>query len=95
MAAKKKGAPAPRPRSGFVTEEQRHTKRIVLRLDPETEQRLRSFAFEHGWSLSETVSEAFKALERELEEEFVENARYCPHDVMLGAGVCDECQKEG
>lgn len=28
MGSKKKGAPAPRPRSGFVTEEQRHTVRV-------------------------------------------------------------------
>ena len=28
MAGKKRGAPAPRPRSGFVTEEQRHTVRV-------------------------------------------------------------------
>lgn len=70
--SKKRGASAPRPRSGFVTEEQRHTKRIVLRLDEATDVRLRSFAFEHGWSISETVKQAFEALERELQADFEE-----------------------
>jgi hypothetical protein len=32
MGSKKKGASAPRPRSGFVTEEQRGTVRLNLRL---------------------------------------------------------------
>ena len=63
---KKRGAPAPRPRSGFVTEEQRGTERLTLRLDPDTMDRLRAFAAEHGWTVAQTVAEAFKALEREL-----------------------------
>jgi hypothetical protein len=59
MASKKSGENIP---EGF-----RNTEAIKLRLDQETAQRLRSFAVEHGWSLSETVAEAFKALERELD----------------------------
>lgn len=70
-AAKKKSAP--RPRSGFVTEEQRNTDRLTLRLDPEAMTRLRAFAFEHGWTVSQTVAEALGALERELATEHKEN----------------------
>lgn len=71
MSARKKKV-EPRPRSGFVTEEQRNTERITLRLDEETMTRLRSFAFEHGWTVAETVKQAFEALERELEADFEE-----------------------
>ena len=84
MAAKKKGGKvAPRPRSGFVTEEQRKTERITLRLDPDTMARLRDFAAEHGWSVSESVTEAFKALERELE------AQLAASQEALGAKLTD------
>jgi hypothetical protein len=51
--------------SGIVTEEQRHTKRVVLRLSPEVESELRWFAGERDWSLSETVTRALAALQRE------------------------------
>lgn len=70
MATKKRGAPAPRPRSGWVSEDDRKTERITLRLDPETMTRLRSFAFEHGWTVAECVKQAFEALDRELQADF-------------------------
>ena len=69
MAGKKSGVPAPRPRSGFVTEEQRKTERLTLRLDPDTMGRLHSIADELGLSLAETVKQAFEAFERELDAE--------------------------
>lgn len=100
MAAKKKGGKqAPRPRSGFVTEEQRHTVRVVLRLKPEVADLLYSLATEIGKpgkadTYAETVRQALEALNREMNAESEENALYCPHDVMIGAGICDECAKE-
>lgn len=59
-----KGGSTPRPRSGFVTEEQRHTERITLRLDPDAMRRLRSLAERYGWTVSEAVTEALALLER-------------------------------
>lgn len=69
MGAKKKGAPAPRPRSGFVTEEQRHTERLTLRLDKVTMGRIRSIAVELGLSHAKVIKQAFEAFERELDAE--------------------------
>lgn len=63
------GFMASKKASGFVTEEQRHTDRITLRLDKVTMNRMRSVAIEHGWSMAETVKQAFEALNRELNEE--------------------------
>lgn len=65
MGSKKRGAKAPRPRSGFVTEEQRNTERLTLRLDPETMSQMRAFAEERGWTIAECVQQAFEALQRE------------------------------
>jgi hypothetical protein len=70
MAAKKKRAKkAPRPRSGFVTEEQRNTERLTLRLDPDTMALLRGYAAELGWSLAKVVAESVRAFDREVATE--------------------------
>jgi predicted DNA-binding protein len=73
VAAKKRGAPAPRPRSGFVTEEQRKTERLTLRLAPKAMGRLHAMASEHGWTVARTVEEALAALVREVEGDAVAN----------------------
>lgn len=67
MSGKKRGATAPRPRSGWVSEDDRKTERLTLRLPPEAMDRLRTYAVEHGWTVSETVAKALEALEREVE----------------------------
>lgn len=64
-----------RARSGFVTEEQRKTERLTLRLDHDTMDRMRAFAEEHGWTAAQTVAEAFKALERELARDHRKNEK--------------------
>ncbi len=60
-AAKKKGAPAPRPRSGFATEEQRHTKRVVLRVHSLVEAIIKQRSAALGINLSEYVSQLVMA----------------------------------
>ncbi len=60
MTAGKRGAPAPRPRSGWVSEDDRHTERLTLRMEPAIMKRLREYAGEQGWSLSETVTKALE-----------------------------------
>lgn len=67
VSGKKRGATAPRPRSGWVSEDDRKTERLTLRLPPEAMDRLRTYAVEHGWTVSETVAKALEALEREVE----------------------------
>ncbi len=69
MGAKKRGAPAPRPRSGFVTEEQRNTERLTLRLDPETMSQMRALAKERGWTMAECVQRAWDVFQDALEDE--------------------------
>ena len=56
MSKGKRGAPAPRPRSGFVTEEMRHTERLTLRLPPETMAVLREAAAGQEMGLGEYVT---------------------------------------
>lgn len=63
-AGKRGGEKAPRPRSGYVREDQRGTERVTVRLDPETMARLRGFADEHGWTIAETVTRALELLTR-------------------------------
>ncbi len=65
MAAKKKGATAPRPRSGWVSEDDRKTERITLRLDPERMAFLRSYAAKYGWTLAGAVGNAIDCLRGE------------------------------
>lgn len=99
MKAGKRGAPAPRPRSGWVSEDDRKTERITLRLDPETMTRLRSFATEHGWTVAQTVAEAFKALDRELKADFEEGRGHMTKEerekilmaVSFADGGCPSC----
>jgi hypothetical protein len=79
MGARKKKV-APRPRSGFVTEEQRHTERLTLRLKPEVMQLLRSLASEIGEgtkaeTYARTIEEALLALDREMTAESEHNER--------------------
>ena len=59
--------------SGFVTEEQRHTERINLRLGTLAMARLEAFSEEHGWTFAKTVTEALGALARELAAEQAHN----------------------
>ena len=68
-AGKKRGAPAPRPRSGFATEEQRKTERLTLRLDRDTMAMLRGYAAELGWDLNKLVAEAIRSFDREVVRE--------------------------
>lgn len=56
MGSQKKGAPAPRPRSGFATEEQRHTERLVLRVPFGTTARLDDLSKRWGLTRSTAVS---------------------------------------
>lgn len=71
MAARKKGASAPRPRSGYVRPDQRHTRKVTLELDAETYELLISLATEIGEGdpkrqLARTIKEALVALDREM-----------------------------
>lgn len=66
MAAKKA---APRPRSGWVSEDDRKTERITLRLAKVTMGTLLDLAVEHGWTVAETVTKAIEALMREVEKD--------------------------
>lgn len=59
--------------SGFVTEAQRHTERITLRLGTLAMARLEAFSEEHGWTFAKTVTQALGALERELAAEQAHN----------------------
>lgn len=75
---KKRGASAPRPRSGYVREDQRHTHKVTLQLDDETHTLLLSLATEIGEGdpkrqLSRTVKEALQALSREMDAEVEHN----------------------
>lgn len=72
------------PSGENIPEGMRKTEAVKLRLPPLAAERLRSFAFEHGWSVSKTVAEALGALERELE------AQQAHNDALdEGAGVED------
>lgn len=73
-AGKKRGASAPRPRSGYVREDQRHTVKVTLQLTPGAHELLLSLATEIGEGdprrhLAETVWQALQALNREMEAE--------------------------
>lgn len=75
MGPKKK---VPRPRSGYVREDQRHTKKVTLQLTPEAHELLFSLATEIGVGdpkrhLSKTVTEALQALSREMDLEVEED----------------------
>lgn len=60
MPRKAKGAPAPRPRSGFVTEEQRHTVRVRV-----SKEHAETLAERWGTTLEDAVRRAVKeAIER-------------------------------
>lgn len=65
MVKGKRGAPAPRPRSGFVTEEQRHTERLTLRLDPEAMDLLRAYSKSLGVSMSTIVERALESFKND------------------------------
>jgi hypothetical protein len=74
MPRKAKGATAPRPRSGYVREDQRGTIKVTLQLKPEVHTLLLSLATEIGVGdpkrhLSRTVEEALRALDREMTAE--------------------------
>jgi hypothetical protein len=78
MPRKTKGATAPRPRSGYAREDQRHTRKVTLQLTEEAYVRLISLATEIGEGdpkrqLSRTVEEALLALSREMDAEVSEN----------------------
>lgn len=53
MSARKQ---APRPRSGWVSEDDRHTERLTLRLAPGTMAKLRALADGWGVKVSEAVT---------------------------------------
>lgn len=64
--------------SGFVTEAQRHTKRVVLRLRPEVADLLYSLSTEIGEpgkpeTLAATIEQALAALNREMAAESESN----------------------
>lgn len=61
---KKRGAPAPRPRSGWVPEDARHTVRLVVRCSPELAERARSTAAERGVTLAAILQAGVEALVR-------------------------------
>lgn len=76
MGTKKKTA---RPRSGFVTEDQRKTERLTLRLKPEVMALLYSLSTEIGEggtakTYAETIEQALRALDREMAREDEENS---------------------
>ena len=64
---KKRGAPAPRPRSGFVREDQRHTERVSVRLRPEIAEVLKAAAEANEMTVSALVEHAVLRLAEELE----------------------------
>jgi hypothetical protein len=75
---KKRGASAPRPRSGYVRPDQRKTIKVTLELRPEVHTLLLSLATEIGEGdpkrqLSRTIEEALHALNREMDRELEED----------------------
>jgi hypothetical protein len=65
MATKKKKAAAKKKRrTANVPESQRHTERVILRLDPEVAARLRAIAAAWHVTLAEVVTDALDALRR-------------------------------
>jgi hypothetical protein len=55
---------ASKRRSANVPESQRHTERVILRLDPEVAARLRAIAAAWHVTLAEVVTDALDALKR-------------------------------
>lgn len=66
MAAKKKKTAAKKKkrRTANVKESQRHTERVILRLDPEVAARLRAIAAAWHVTLAEVVTDALDALKK-------------------------------
>jgi hypothetical protein len=60
MAGKKRGPAGPRPRSGWVAEDARHTVRLVIRCSPELAERARR--------LPESLAEVLEVGVERLEE---------------------------
>lgn len=64
-AKKKKAAPKKKTRrTANVPESQRHTERVILRLDPEVAARLRAIAAAWHVTLAEVVTDALDALKK-------------------------------
>jgi hypothetical protein len=67
MATKKKkktGSAKKKRRTANVKESQRHTERVILRLDPEVAARLRAIATAWHVTLAEVVTDALDALKK-------------------------------
>jgi hypothetical protein len=61
---KKASAKKKKRRTANVSESQRHTERVILRLDPEVAARLRSIAAAWHVTLAEVVTDALDALKK-------------------------------